>query len=71
MSTARERNTFTCAKCGGTFNKGWSDAEAMAEYHTRMPEVPPDEPTAVICDVCYERFMTWLAAHPEGRDDDG
>jgi hypothetical protein len=59
--------TFTCASCGGVFGKRWSDAEAIAEYHANMPEVPPDEPTDVICDDCYQRFMVWLKAHPEER----
>jgi hypothetical protein len=58
---------FTCANCGGVFAKRWSDAEAIAEYRANMPEVPPDEPTELICEDCYERFMAWLEAHPEER----
>ena len=58
---------FTCARCGGIFNKGWSDAEAKAKYRANMPEVPPDEPTDLLCDPCYQRFMAWLEAHPEER----
>ena len=59
---------FTCAQCGGVFNKGWSDAEAEAEYHKiMMPEVPPDEPVDEVCDDCYQQFMAWLKAHPEER----
>ena len=58
---------FTCAKCGNTFTKGWTDAEAAAEHRRNMPEVPTDEPTAVLCDPCYRRFMAWLKAHPEER----
>jgi hypothetical protein len=58
---------FTCANCGGVFNKGWSDSKAVAEYRANMPEVPPDEPTDLVCDPCYERIMTWLKAHPEER----
>ena len=58
---------FTCAKCGGVFRKGWSDAEAEASYRADMPEVPPDEPTALICANCYRLFMMWLANHPEVR----
>jgi hypothetical protein len=58
---------FTCARCGGVFEKTRSDAEAIAEYRANMPEVPPDEPTELICEDCYERFMAWLEAHPEER----
>jgi hypothetical protein len=58
---------FTCAKCGGVFTKGWSDGEAEANYRANMPEVPSNEPTALICDDCYRRFMAWLKAHPEER----
>ena len=32
-----------------------------------MPEVPPDKPTELICENCYERVMAWLEAHPEER----
>lgn len=58
---------YTCASCSGVFNKGWSDTEATTEYRTNMPEVPPDEPTDLVCDDCYQRFMAWLKAHPEER----
>ena len=58
---------YTCASCGGIFNKGRSDAEAIAEYRARLPEVPPDEPTEMVCDDCYQRFMAWLKAHPKER----
>ena len=54
--------TFTCAKCSVVFNKGWSDEEMWEEYGEAMPEVPPDEPTALVCDDCYQRFM----ASPSG-----
>jgi hypothetical protein len=53
---------FTCASCGGVFEKGRTDAEAQAEYRANMPEVPPDEPTDLLCDPCYQRFMAWLEA---------
>jgi hypothetical protein len=58
---------FTCANCGGVYENGWSDAEAQAEYRANMPEVPRDEPTDLVCNDCYERFMVWLEAHPEER----
>jgi hypothetical protein len=58
---------FTCANCGGVFAKQRSDEEAMAEYRQRMPEVPSDEPTAVLCDDCAQRFYAWLEKHPEER----
>jgi hypothetical protein len=58
---------FTCASCGGVYEKVWSDAEAQAEYRANMPEVPRDEPTDLVCNDCYERFMARLNAHPEER----
>jgi hypothetical protein len=58
---------FTCAKCGGTFTKGRSDEQAAAEHRKNMPEVPTDEPTALLCDPCYRQFVAWLEAHPEER----
>ena len=52
-------DTFTCARCGGTFPKGWSDEEAAAEAAAIFT---PAElaATDVVCDDCFRLFMPAL-----------
>lgn len=52
-------DTFTCASCGDTREKGWSDEEAAAEAQQNFPGIDltdPDE-APVVCDSCYEHIM--------------
>lgn len=53
---------FTCARCGCTFDNGWSHAEAMAEYTGRFFAAALDD-AAVLCDDCFERFWAWMKAN--------
>lgn len=54
-------DSFTCAECGGTFGKGWSDEEGQAE--ARRNGFDPDaHDMVVVCDPCY---MAMTAAIPE------
>lgn len=48
--------TFTCANCGQTFDKGRSDEEAMAESVAGFGEYDPDD-LCVVCDDCYQAIM--------------
>jgi hypothetical protein len=50
--------TFTCASCGGTFEKEWSDEEAQAEYERNIPLEDRGGPIDVVCDECYADAMT-------------
>lgn len=43
---------YTCAMCGGTFDKGWSDAEALAELAAKFQGFGPEE-CGLVCDQCY------------------
>ena len=49
-------NEYQCCKCGGVFEKGWTDEEAKAEmvknFGTAMEDVD------VLCDDCYNEFIT-------------
>lgn len=45
-------DTYTCARCGGVFEKGWSDEEALAETKTKFPETPLEE-KVIICHDCF------------------
>lgn len=52
-----EEKTFTCAKCGETFIKAWTDAESVAErervYGTS------ERSWSLVCHDCYQAFMKW------------
>jgi DNA-directed RNA polymerase subunit RPC12/RpoP len=46
---------YRCAHCGGIFEKGWTDEEAMAEQKEDLPGVPLSE-CELVCDDCYKQF---------------
>ena len=49
---------YTCARCGETNEKGWSDDEAEAEYKQNFPdEAEAEVSRALICDDCYKRMF--------------
>ena len=50
---------FTCANCGATHEKGWSDEEAAAEAEENFPGIDVSDPdeAPVVCDDCYQRIM--------------
>lgn len=58
--------SYTCERCGGTFEKVRSDEEALDEARSLWtPETMADE-QAVICDPCFREFMEWAqVAVPE------
>lgn len=47
---------YQCWSCGGIFNKGWSDKEAIEELDNRMPGANLEE-CAVVCDDCYNEMI--------------
>lgn len=49
-------DTFTCARCGGTWEKIRTDEEAMAEARGLWSPAELED-TAVICDDCFKEFM--------------
>jgi hypothetical protein len=51
---------FTCAQCGGVFEKAWTDEEAIAEAHETYTTGELDEGTEVVCGDCYRRVMSVL-----------
>jgi len=48
-------DSFKCEACGGTFTKGWTDEEALAE----SAALGFGGDLAVICDDCHEQLMAW------------
>jgi DNA-directed RNA polymerase subunit RPC12/RpoP len=69
MTKKKKKNTekYTCAACGGIFEKGWSDEEALKEYEeTSFKTKPPvGVHTDLVCDVCYEKLMFWARSKGE------
>lgn len=61
--------TFICDSCGGEFECGRSDEEAMKEARANFSktEIEKGEGLVDVCDDCYREFMQWLKAHPEVR----
>jgi hypothetical protein len=63
-----EKNEFKCTRCGGVFEKGWSDAEAAEEMHRELGGAPRgDARMGVLCDECYREFMKWWKAEGERK----
>jgi hypothetical protein len=46
-------DTYKCAVCGETYEKGIPDEEARAEQHDLFPGVA-DEDCAIVCDDCFK-----------------
>jgi DNA-directed RNA polymerase subunit RPC12/RpoP len=49
-------DTYTCAACGKTFRKAWSDEEALAELEATFGDLP-GVPLEMVCDTCYHELM--------------
>jgi hypothetical protein len=52
-------DTFVCARCGGTFEKVWSDADASAEARALWGvRDSVENPTMVlVCDACWAHIQ--------------
>ena len=48
---------YTCERCHKTYQKGWSDEEAMEESEDIFGEIPKED-RAVICDDCWNYIMS-------------
>jgi hypothetical protein len=59
--TETRADAYTCADCGGTFPKGWSDEEAAAERDRDFPRLA-EEDMVVVCDDCYQAMRLRAAA---------
>ena len=47
--------TYTCEMCGETYERGWTDEEAAAEFLATFGRPPePGETDAIVCDDCYK-----------------
>lgn len=58
-----DTGTFTCAVCGGTFPKAWTDEEALAEYEATMPNAAArGDAVVLVCGVCYTPVVEFARA---------
>jgi len=48
-------NTYTCAMCKRTFNKGWTESEAEKELANNFPGFETDD-CDLVCDDCYKEL---------------
>lgn len=51
--------TFTCDRCGETYESNRSDEDCWKEFNEISPEAIHD-PIAILCDDCFEEFMAWF-----------
>lgn len=49
--------TFTCAACDQTFDKAWTDKDALEEKNDLWGVVIPDEALLVVCDDCFKKEL--------------
>ena len=53
--------TYVCSTCKETYEKGWSDEEAIAEQRHDFPDFDIEE-CYVICDDCHKKAIRDYAA---------
>lgn len=46
---------YTCAVCGQTFTKGWTEDEALAEKSEFFGDIPIEE-CEIVCDPCWKKM---------------
>ena len=53
-----ENSKYKCAKCGGVFEKGWSDEEAKNEAKELFGKHPNDwnNEAVIVCDDCFNEI---------------
>jgi len=55
--------SYKCSECGGTFESGWTEEEALAEFRQTFGREKRDD-DAEVCDECYKAIM----GRHEGED---
>lgn len=56
---SRDDKTFVCNACGGTFEKAWSEDEALAEMRARFGDIP-EMKRAIVCADCITAVDTMI-----------
>lgn len=60
MTTIAPDDTFICALCHETFEKGWTDEEAKVEANELWNAQEQASGMDTICENCFQRFMAGL-----------
>lgn len=50
-------NEFRCFECGGVFDKGWTDEEAIEEEKRNFGANADPDGAELLCEECYLKFM--------------
>lgn len=59
-----KKNEYRCEMCGGIFEKGWTDEEALEEYKNIFgEEATIANDNYVVCDDCYHLVVSKLHQH--------
>lgn len=53
-------NEYRCWRCHGVFVFARSDEEAVKESEDEFGFAVSEETHEVLCDPCYQAFMTWF-----------
>jgi len=59
------KETYKCAHCLNTYEKGWTDEEAKKEAEDTFGKHPDDwqDDALVVCDDCYQAMLP--SNHPD------
>lgn len=49
-------NQYQCSVCGGIFDKGWSDEQAVEELKKNFSGSGDPDDCDILCDDCYKKF---------------
>ena len=53
-----KNNEYKCAMCGGVFEKGWTDEEAIDECKENFSEeIVTAGDLETVCDDCYQKIL--------------
>ena len=50
-------NEYKCAICGGIFEKGWTDEEAIKEMKDNFGKEMTVDDCGLVCDDCYNEMF--------------
>ena len=54
--------TYTCERCGGTYRSNRSEQATLDEARELFDGITVDDDTGVLCEDCWQEFMTWMRA---------
>lgn len=52
--------SYICRACGTEFDKGWSEAAAVAEFQRQFGRPPNMHEDVMVCDDCHKLMTKWM-----------